>query len=749
MAGTDDTISYGPGDRWPNLDVWGRPSLQLREDGEYQLLLMRFGDWFDGDEDKQSAAKHEIPLPHNRQETEIEEKEREEKWARSAIIAKKQVKDIQQGMHCRPRVLATFTAIGMQTTLPSTTNNIPRPTTSHDQNHPTTKTIPRTKTTHALSGRVRIFARIASSSSRHRASIMSSAPLPEPSALDDRTKLAVLSHVGIGLNADGDLRDGLGNPAGRRGPRDAEAPARHRVAFDPADDEVLREWVRNARLQGLTLKPKIFQDLESVEPRHTAQSWQARWKKLSKSDHLLTDPRTPEPSPPATSPNPSSTNTSSVDAPAPSPPEPSPSPCCLVLEDGPRYKQGSDPDSEPNRIPQHSGLTRHNAHGGREPDGSRAMPWQIPAAPTYPPLLSRVHPGQMRGIEWLTSNGKRRFEAQQTQLLSCWGVTPEHRATCVSVPRVWAEVVDPLASLPDLDERTYASFGDARLAFSLFDHSTAWVRAATWFASAPHTGLELDNFLCSGPFLPMEGSHLCHHPHCIVPEHATYESAATNDDRRRCYTLAQDLRALGLPVPEHCIRHKHRPCLMQLAALTPFEAYLIQFAIARRAKGLLGQDPLVLAPADHPFATFERRLPVSFAMDITVDAAYLTPISLREDPAEIRPVFYCNYCISVTPFKSLSGFWAHLRDGHPLAPQEGRLADIVDAARKWESYKGSAAGGTIDAEDVTWKQVQQTKEADFGWDVVLGWKLAYNRKRKYGRLAEDYHDTVRQDSQPP
>ncbi|RDW67657.1 hypothetical protein BP6252_09053 [Coleophoma cylindrospora] len=98
MAGSEVTVEYGPGDRWPNLDIWGRRSLQLREDGDYQLLLMRSDSGFDADEDKHSTAKHENPPPYHRQETYAERKARAEKWARSAIVGKKQVKDIHQGI---------------------------------------------------------------------------------------------------------------------------------------------------------------------------------------------------------------------------------------------------------------------------------------------------------------------------------------------------------------------------------------------------------------------------------------------------------------------------------------------------------------------------------------------------------------------------------------------------------------------------------------------------------------------------
>jgi hypothetical protein len=47
---------------------------------------------------------------------------------------------------------------------------------------------------------------------------------------------------------------------------------------------------------------------------------------------------------------------------------------------------------------------------------------------------------------------------------------------------------------------------------------------------------------------------------------------------------------------------------------------------------------------------------------------------------------------------------------------------------------------SINRDDTTWKQVQQMKEDDFDWLVVLSWKLGYSRKRKYGKDGGVYDD---------
>jgi hypothetical protein len=71
-----------------------------------------------------------------------------------------------------------------------------------------------------------------------------------------------------------------------------------------------------------------------------------------------------------------------------------------------------------------------------------ATTWDLPEIPTYPVIESRVTLGQIRGKEWISIEGRLRFEAQEAQLLSRWGVTPKYTGTCVLVPLVWSDL-DP------------------------------------------------------------------------------------------------------------------------------------------------------------------------------------------------------------------------------------------------------------------------------------------------------------------
>jgi hypothetical protein len=119
---------------------------------------------------------------------------------------------------------------------------------------------------------------------------------------------------------------------------------------------------------------------------------------------------------------------------------------------------------------------------------------------------------------------------------------------------------------PTLPYLIRTTFTNEQQTFSILDHSTTWVRTALWFRASPHNGIEFDNFLGSGPFWLIEGSHLCHHGHCLNPFHLVYEDYRTNKDRNRCRIAAQEIRALGLPIPKHCVRHKQEPCLLQVCS---------------------------------------------------------------------------------------------------------------------------------------------------------------------------------------
>jgi hypothetical protein len=162
--------------------------------------------------------------------------------------------------------------------------------------------------------------------------------------------------------------------------------------------------------------------------------------------------------------------------------------------------------------------------------------------------------------------------------------------------------------------------------------------------------VEFDNFISCSPFQPMEGSHLCHQAFCINPNHLVYEAVWLNTDCKCCHAVAHMLRQNSLAVPVYCTEYC-LPCLLQHAALTPYEAILIQLAVVAEARGRL--PPEQCSSIDHPYRTFESRLPLSFPVcAVVLDRIYLAT-SLAGGAGVERLTFRCRFCIPARLFLSL------------------------------------------------------------------------------------------------
>ncbi|RDW87405.1 hypothetical protein BP5796_03099 [Coleophoma crateriformis] len=72
------------------------------------------------------------------------------------------------------------------------------------------------------------------------------------------------------------------------------------------------------------------------------------------------------------------------------------------------------PSNEDTKVPRRSDDLGATVRG----DISGTSPWTLPETPRYQPVLSRITSGQIRGIEWMSSAGKRRFDFQQARALS-------------------------------------------------------------------------------------------------------------------------------------------------------------------------------------------------------------------------------------------------------------------------------------------------------------------------------------------
>ena len=167
--------------------------------------------------------------------------------------------------------------------------------------------------------------------------------------------------------------------------------------------------------------------------------------------------------------------------------------------------------------------------------------------------------------------------------------------------------------------------------------------------------------------------------------------------------------------------------------MTPFESYLIQFSVFRRAKGLPSiQAPLT--PPNHPYPTFEYQLPLSFTnSSVEVDPAHLVSIGPQPvTPSTRTPTLRCRFCTKVTAYKRITALWCHIRDKHALIDTETRLQEIVRTGSLWRDHweRERALGFPINRNDPTWIKLEQIKEDDFGWGVVLSWKIVYSAAKE-------------------
>ncbi|KAL2405721.1 hypothetical protein ABEF95_000981 [Exophiala dermatitidis] len=244
--------------------------------------------------------------------------------------------------------------------------------------------------------------------------------------------------------------------------------------------------------------------------------------------------------------------------------------------------------------------------------------------------------------------------------------------------------------------------------------------------------VELEIFCGKSNYEPMDGSHRCHQPYYINPNHVVFETSKTNISRNRCATFAQELRHYAFEVPSHC-RHHQPPYLPALAALTAVEAFYVQFSVLCRAKDCPRPETSFAAPHNHPYDTFEHELPLSFASCSVIpdDADLVDNEAESVDPESLRsPTFYCYFC-HVKSFKRISAYWFHIRDRHGRIPDNQRLAEIRRTGEIWAAHLEAERirGHGVSHEQRTMQKLQQILAPDFTWDVVKTWKLRYHHER--------------------
>jgi len=166
----------------------------------------------------------------------------------------------------------------------------------------------------------------------------------------------------------------------------------------------------------------------------------------------------------------------------------------------------------------------------------------------------------------------------------------------------------------------------------------------------------------------------------------------------------------------------------QFTALTSFEAYLIQLWVLRRAKGLPDLDP-PFRPADHVFASFEYRIPLSLGPQASpLVMAHLVDNGHASDVDVTSPSFRC---IKSKPLKQYVG--TGLTSGISMAwlIRHGgwRKSNAALRLARTPGRPPPPSGQCTRSDDSTCAKLKQIQEEDFDWEVVKSWKLRYNWER--------------------
>jgi hypothetical protein len=157
----------------------------------------------------------------------------------------------------------------------------------------------------------------------------------------------------------------------------------------------------------------------------------------------------------------------------------------------------------------------------------------------------------------------------------------------------------------------------------------------------------------------------------------------------------------------------------QLAALTTFEAYCVQFSILRQARGL----PPALAPPKPrwSYKTFESSLPLDLECTgsmVSFDEANIADYSVlpKRDPDLI-----CALCVKIKAFTSIVHAWSHIQHQHKDAPEHARLAEVRRLGLSHrDTWITKSHGGR---NNPTRLKLDQVLAGNFDWGVVLSWNL--------------------------
>lgn len=187
-----------------------------------------------------------------------------------------------------------------------------------------------------------------------------------------------------------------------------------------------------------------------------------------------------------------------------------------------------------------------------------------------------------------------------------------------------------------------------------------------------------------------------------------------------CSDESQQMRRNGEKVPWGCSLH-NPPCLMQLAALTPFEAVLIQGFVFNRGTA---RENLPPRPRQHRYPTFETQVPVSFAVEREANPTLSLQGNSSTAPSGRvpRPDLCCPFCPAARIFNSVAGLWGHLVHKHDDEDDGNRAAAVRSSALEWKGY-WLTMGMTPQPGSPTLSRITQALAPGFSWAEVQSWDL--------------------------
>ncbi|KIV81527.1 hypothetical protein PV11_03705 [Exophiala sideris] len=354
-------------------------------------------------------------------------------------------------------------------------------------------------------------------------------------------------------------------------------------------------------------------------------------------------------------------------------------------------------------------------------------PLELLTPPHYTMPASK-NKNEEKCASWLLQHTRDVFLNEIDYLLQSYGVTREHRGTCVLIPSDLKRTA-PQEILPQLSSMSlpFNDEDDRRLTSSIDGHEVLAARGIAWFYSSwPRRGIDLDQFNSikeKGPYVDMQGSHLCSQAFCILPGHIEWESRLKNMSRNKCQNFAKNLRSYGSQIPKHCIHHDP-PCLMQHAALTAYEAFCIQMSLFCVANDL--EVPELPRPTDHSFPTFETRLPLSMPCCETAlqaDPEALVAASNNSATTAEKLLFTCALSCSSRRWIQITSYWAHLISDHATNAEDKVIEEIQCSARRYKEFAESRHYDNSIRKTATWTKIEQALAGNFTIEVVKSWRL--------------------------